>query len=33
MDGISPKVIMCLPMSDQMPEGNVTHHPAFSIDE
>ena len=33
MEGVPPEVIMCLPMGDHMPEGNVTHHPAFSIGE
>jgi putative acetyltransferase len=31
MEGVPPEVIMCLPMSDTMPEGNVTHHPAFHV--
>jgi putative acetyltransferase len=33
MEGIPPEVIMCLPMGDQVPEGSVTHHPAFSAGE
>jgi putative acetyltransferase len=33
MEGIPPEVIMCLPMSEQMPEGNVTLHPAFFVGE
>ena len=26
-----PEVLLCLPMCGQMPEGNLTHHPAFSV--
>ena len=33
MEGVPPEVLMCLPMGDQMPEGSVTHHPAFSVAE
>ena len=33
MEGVPPEVLLCLPMCDQMPEGNVTHHPAFSVGE
>jgi putative acetyltransferase len=33
MEGIPPEFVMCLPMGDQIPKGNVTHHPAFSIGE
>ncbi len=29
MEGVPPEVLMCLPMGDEMPEGNVAHHPAF----
>jgi putative acetyltransferase len=31
MEGVPPEVLLCLPMSDEMLEGAVTHHPAFSI--
>ena len=31
MEGVPPEVLLCLPMYGQMPEGNVTHHPAFSV--
>jgi putative acetyltransferase len=33
MEGVPPEVLMCLPMGDKMPEGNVTHHPAFFVGE
>jgi len=33
MEGVPPEVLLCLPMGQQMPEGNVTHHPAFSVGE
>ncbi len=33
MEGIPPEVLMCLPMGDQIPEGSVTHHAAFSAGE
>lgn len=33
MEGVPPEVLLCLPMSDEMPEGDVAHHPAFSIGE
>ena len=33
MEGVPPEVLMCLPMADDVPEGDVTHHPAFSIGE
>lgn len=29
MEGIPPEFLMCLPMGDRVPEGNVQHHPAF----
>ncbi len=31
MEGVPPEVLLCLPMGGQIPEGNVTHHPAFSV--
>ena len=33
MEGVPPEVLMCLPMGDEMPEGNVTLHPAFFVGE
>ena len=33
MEGVPPEVLLCLPMCDGMPEGTVTHHPAFSVGE
>ena len=31
MEGVPAEVLLCLPMYGQMPEGNVTQHPAFSV--
>ena len=31
MEGIPSEFVMCLPMGDNVPEGNVTHHPAFHV--
>jgi len=31
MEGIPSELVMCLPMGDTVPEGNVTHHPAFHV--
>ena len=33
MEGIPSEFVMCLPMGDSVPEGNVTHHPAFHAGE
>jgi putative acetyltransferase len=33
MEGVPPEVILCLSMGDHVPEGSVTHHPAFSVGE
>ena len=33
MEGVPPEFLLCLPIGQQMPEGSVTHHPAFSIGE
>jgi putative acetyltransferase len=33
MEGVPPEFLMCLPMGDEMPEGNVTLHPAFFVGE
>jgi putative acetyltransferase len=29
MEGVPPEVILCLPLTDRVPQGEVTHHPAF----
>jgi putative acetyltransferase len=29
MEGIPPEVFFCLPMTDHVPQGEVTHHAAF----
>jgi putative acetyltransferase len=31
MEGIPPEVLLCLPIGGRVPEGSVTHHPAFSV--
>jgi putative acetyltransferase len=31
MHGVPPEVLLCLPMGDQVPEGSVQHHSAFSV--
>ena len=31
MVGVPAEVLLCLLMCGQMPKGNVTHHPAFSV--
>jgi putative acetyltransferase len=31
MNGVPPEVVLCLAMCGAVPEGNVTHHSAFSI--
>lgn len=33
MEGVPPEVLLCLPMFGQVPEGSVSHHPAFSVGE
>ncbi len=33
MEGIPPEFVMCLPMGESVPEGIVTHHPAFHAGE
>jgi len=33
MEGIPPEFVMCFPMDDTVPEGNVTYHPAFHVGE
>jgi putative acetyltransferase len=29
MEGVPPRNILCLPMAEPIPQGPVTHHPAF----
>ena len=31
MEGVPPEVLLCLSMCDEIPQGSVTHHSAFSI--
>lgn len=31
MEGVPSEFVMCLPMGDTVPEGGVTHHPAFHV--
>ena len=31
MEGVPAEFLLCLPMADPVPEGNVTHHPAFHV--
>jgi len=33
IEGVPAEVLMCLPMSEKLPEGTVTHHPAFHVGE
>jgi putative acetyltransferase len=33
MEGVPSEVLLCLPMCEDMPEGDLKHHPAFSIGE
>jgi len=33
MEGVPSEVLLCLPMCENVPEGTVTHHPAFSVGE
>ena len=33
MEGVRPEVLLCLSLSHQMPEGDVTHHLALSVGE
>lgn len=33
MEGVPPEYFMCLPMADKIPQGQVTHHAAFSVCE
>jgi putative acetyltransferase len=31
MEGVPPQYLLCLPMVQQVPQGHVSHHPAFSV--
>jgi putative acetyltransferase len=31
LEGVPPEYFMCLPMTEQIPRGCVSHHPAFSV--
>jgi putative acetyltransferase len=31
MEGVPPENLMCLSMTEQVPQGRVTHHAAFSV--
>lgn len=33
MEGIPPQYLLCLPMAEQIPQGRVSHHSAFSVCE
>jgi putative acetyltransferase len=33
MHGVPPEVVLCLPMSEDVPAGDIAHHPAFFIGE
>jgi putative acetyltransferase len=33
MEGVPPENLMCLPMVQQVPQGHVSHHSAFSVCE
>ena len=33
MNGVPPQYLFCLPMDSQVPQGEVTHHPAFFVKE
>lgn len=30
-EGVPPEYFMCLPMTEQIPKGHVSHHPAFEV--
>lgn len=30
-EGVPPEYFMCLPMTERIPAGHVSHHPAFSV--
>ena len=31
VEGVPPEYFMCLPMTEKIPQGEVTHHAAFSV--
>jgi putative acetyltransferase len=33
MEGVPPEVLLCLPISGQVPAGSLTHHPAFAVSQ
>ncbi len=33
MEGVPPQYLLCLPMDKQVPQGRVSHHPAFSASQ
>jgi putative acetyltransferase len=33
MEGLPPQYLLCLPMAQQVPQGQVSHHAAFSVGE
>ncbi|MCC6125042.1 MAG: N-acetyltransferase [Pirellulales bacterium] len=33
MEGVSPQYLLCLPMAEQIPAGQVSHHSAFFVCE
>jgi len=33
MEGVLPQYLLCLPMAQQIPQGQVSHHSAFSVCE
>jgi putative acetyltransferase len=33
MEGVPPQYLLCLPMAQPMPQGHVSHHPAFWVCE
>jgi putative acetyltransferase len=32
MEGVPPEFVLSLPMDSEIPQGNVTHHPAFLVE-
>lgn len=33
MEGVRPQYVLCLPMAQSIPQGEVSHHVAFSVGE
>jgi putative acetyltransferase len=31
MPGVPPECVLCLPMADRIPHGDIEHHPAFFV--